>query len=93
MFPTYLFEKCKCFIKFDTSVKPTRLYCKAFPNGNGIPSDYKCVLVTDYNVFDGKAVPPSECPNGCSFESKYPFVDPRVQAEIDRKNGLNFPDE
>ena len=93
MFPSFLYEYCKHYHGYDTSFKPRRCYCKAFPDGDGIPSDYVCLNTTDFDVFDGNAEQPRSCSYNCSFESKYHFVDPRVQAEIDRKNGLNFPDE
>ena len=92
MFPAFLFEYCRHFYGFDFSVKPCRRFCKAFPDGEGIPSDFMCMR-TDFEVFDGDAELPKACPNGCSFESKYRFADRRVQEEIDRKNGLYFPDE
>ena len=93
MFPEFLYTCCKNYLRRDRSVIPFRDYCKAFPDGDGIPKGYACRLLCNFEVLDGKATPPEECANNCGFEFRDGYIDPRVQAEIDRKNGLNFPDE
>ncbi len=93
MFPELLYTTCKNYIGDDRSVIPYRHYCKAFPNGDGIPRGYKCRILVNFQVLDKKAEKPKNCLNGIGFEFKDNYRDPRVVMEEARQRGEDWPEE
>ena len=57
------------------------MYCKAFPDGNGIPEHHPCNFVSEIGVLTGKREPPKDCGNGFGFEFPDDYEDAREVAK------------
>ena len=93
MFPNKLAWCCMHLLP--DKMQPTNILhtrCKAFPENDGIPEDYPCQRLTDWEVNDGDSAPPKECPNGCKFEYCKGYEDNRVRSERLRKEGYDVPE-
>ncbi len=93
MYPRFLYECCKHYLGIDAKAYPAKLYCKAFPNGDGISPNHPCCLMSNFGFFDGKDTPPKVCANGFCFELKDGYRDPRVIMEEARQRGEDWPEE
>ena len=92
MFPNKLIWQCKYLLPDKEQPNLLSLRCKAFQNGDGVPKDYPCQRLTDWEVNDGTSEPPKECPNGCRFEYREGYEDNRIRSERLRKEGYDVPE-